>query len=122
MTGGEPTLSPAEVQNLVQFALARGLVTMADARSHINAGLRSAPQTKTYQRWYKSETERLLAAASETERLYRAAIEAGEIAEPAPATLEERANGMPELASTQAAIRLLEKRRAHLLTKDNPNG
>lgn len=34
------------VQSLAAFAKARGLVTMADARGHIHAGLRCAPPTK----------------------------------------------------------------------------
>ena len=104
---GEP-----EPMSLARFAQERGLKTMYDVRSHIHAGLRSAPQTKTYQRWYEAETKRLLAAAAETEAMYRKAIADGDIAEPRAATLEEKAQGHPDLASTQAAIRLLEKRAA----------
>lgn len=103
----------SKVQNLVQFAQERGLITMYEARSHIHAGLRSAPQTKTYQRWNEAETKRLLDAAIETERLYAEAIARGEIELPAKPTREERAAGHPDLASTQAAIRLLAKIRAN---------
>jgi hypothetical protein len=99
--------------SLARFAKERGLITMYDVRSHIHAGLRSAPQTKTYQRWYEAETQRLLAASAETEAAYRAAIASGEISEPPKATLEEAAAGHPDLASTQAAIRLLAKREAY---------
>lgn len=100
----------SKVQNLVQFAQERGLITDFDARSHIHAGLRSAPQSKTYQRWYKSETERLLAAAAETESAYVAALETGKIVAPTKPTLEERAAGHPDLEATKAAKRLLGKR------------
>ena len=104
---GEPETMP-----LARFARERGLTTMYEARSHIHAGLRSAPQTKTYQRWYEAETKRLFAESAKTEALYRKAIADGEIVEPRAATLEEAAQGHPDLASTQAAIRLLAKRAA----------
>jgi tellurite resistance protein len=96
--------------SLTRFASERGLITMYDVRSHIHAGLRSAPQTKTYQRWNERETARLMAASAETEAAYRAAVASGEISVPEKATLEEIAAGDPELASTQAAIRCLQKR------------
>lgn len=105
-------MSGAPTQSLAAFARAGGLVTMADARSHIQAGLRCAPTTKRYQRWYEAETRRLLAEAGETARLYREQIEAGTILAPPPASLEQIAGGHPDLASTQAACRVLEKRRA----------
>lgn len=100
------------VESLATFARERGLVTMADARGHIHAGLRSAPQTKRFSKWYENETRRLLIEAGRTESLYQAAIEAGTIVAPARASLEEIANGHPDLESTHAARRVLEKRRA----------
>lgn len=105
-------MNAAPIQSLAAFALARGLVTMADARSHIHAGLRSQPTTKRFRRWYAAETSRLLAAAGDTARLYAESIEAGEIAAPPPASLEQIAAGHPDLASTQAAMRVLAKRHA----------
>ena len=89
------------VQSLAAFAKARGLVTMADARGHIHAGLRCA-----------AETRRLLAEADQTAHAYSAAIEAGTVAAPPRPTLEQIAEGHPDLASTLAARRVIEKRRA----------
>lgn len=98
------------VETLVQFARKRGLLTDYDLRSHIHAGLRSAPTTKTYARWNKRETERLAQAAAETARLYEEAIQCGKILRPAKPTLEEIAAGNPDNTATQAAQRLLAKR------------
>lgn len=100
------------VQSLAAFAKARGLVTMAEARGHIHAGLRCAPPIERFRRWYEAETRRLLAEADQTARAYGAAIEAGSIAAPPRATLEQIAEGHPDLASTHAARRVIEKRRA----------
>lgn len=61
------------VESLAAFAKARGLVTMAEARGHIHAGLRCAPPTKRFRRWYEAETRRLLAEADQTARAYGAA-------------------------------------------------
>src|SRR3546814_8704473 len=47
------TTGAVPVQSLDAFACERGLVTMAEARGHIHAGLRSAPTTKTFRRWAK---------------------------------------------------------------------
>lgn len=105
-------MSAAPIQSLAAFARAGGLVTMADARSHIHAGLRCAPPTKRFRRWYEAETRRLLAEAGETARLYREQIDAGAILAPPRASLEQIASGHPDLASTQAARRVIEKRRA----------
>src|SRR3546814_5406232 len=44
------TTGAVPVQSLDAFACERGLVTMAEARGHIHAGLRSAPTTKTFRR------------------------------------------------------------------------
>jgi len=109
---GDLGSAAVRVKSLGTFARERGLVTMDEARGHIHAGLRSAPPTKRWRKWYESETRRLLEEAGRTERLYHAAIEAGEIIAPARASLEEIANGHPDLESTNAARRVLEKRRA----------
>jgi len=85
---------------------------MADARSHIHAGLRSAPPTKRFRRWYEAETRRLLVEAGRTALLYRVQIEAGAIVAPSRPTLEQIAAGRPDLSSTRAAIRVLAKRNA----------
>jgi hypothetical protein len=85
---------------------------MAEARGHIHGGLRCAPPTKRFRRWYEAETCRLLAEADQTARAYSAAIEAGTVAAPPRATLEQIAEGHPDLASTHAARRVIEKRRA----------
>lgn len=99
-----------KVQNFVQFAAERGLKTEYDVLSHIHAGLRSAPTTKTYARWNERETARLQREASEALAAYETAIAAGEIIRPPKTTLEERADGHPDLESTKAARRLLAKR------------
>lgn len=97
-------------KTLEAFARERGLVTTADVDSHIHAGLRSKPQTRTYQRWYDNELTRLQAARDETMRLYRAEIEAGRLV--APTALDRyaaTAAGHPDNPSTQAAKRMLAK-------------
>lgn len=97
---------------LEAFAKARGLLTEADVQSHIHAGLRSAPTTKTYARWNKRKLAELQDAQDATVAAYEAAVDAGEIERPKPLTLEERAAGHPDNPSTQAALRLLAKRNA----------
>lgn len=99
-----------KVQNLVQFAVERGMVTDHDVLSHIHAGLRSMPTTKTYARRNSQELRRLQVARDATVAAYQAAVESGDIIPPPKPTLEDRASGHPDLASTQAAIRLLGKR------------
>lgn len=99
-------------QNIYEFARLRGLVTDADVQGHTHAGLRSAPQTKTYKRFYERKLLELLNAWGATKKAYEAAIEAGEILRPARRTTEEIAQGHPDLASTQAALRILAKREA----------
>ena len=103
----------APMQTIEQFAKERGLLTDADVLSHIHAGLRSAPTTKTYQRWNERETKRLQAGVEETRRLYTQAVEAGEIISPASLGRIERlrlaAAGHPDNEATNAAKRLLAK-------------
>lgn len=99
-----------ETVNLEQFAASRWLETRAHVQGHIHAGLRSAPTTKTYRRWYERELRRLIAASQETERAYAEAIASGEIVGPdmsRVAQLERTAAGHPDNPSTQAARRLL---------------
>ncbi len=105
------------VQSLAAFATERGLTTEYDVLSHIHAGLRSAPQTKTYDRWNKATLARLQAEADATKAAYHAALEVGEVVAPV-VTLEDRANGHPDLESTKAAQRLLEKRRRAILASE----
>lgn len=110
-----------QVQNFVQFAIERGLTTDADVQSHIHAGLRSAPTTKTYKRWNEQTLARLQSERDHAHELYDAAVAAGDVIRPAKPTLEERANGNPDLESTKAAKRLLAKRAdAMLLQRQNP--
>lgn len=101
------------VVTLNQFAAKHGLVTTADVDSHIHAGLRCKPGTKTYDRWNKRRLAELQAARDETVRLYREAIERGEFRD---LTDDERLllaaeHGHPDNPSVQAARRVLEKRR-----------
>lgn len=96
--------------NLTQYAAETGGATDHDVRSHIHAGLRSVKQTKTYRRWFDEKLRDLQRKADVTREAYRAALAAGEIAEPAKATLEEIATGEGEAAA--AARRLLAKKAA----------
>lgn len=101
-----------KVRNLVQFAAERGMVTDADVASHIHAGLRSMPTTKTYKRWNEKQTDRLKGLRDETKRAYEAALVAGEVVAPPKPTTEEIALGHPDNPSVQAARRLLERKAA----------
>lgn len=109
---GVSTTDRAKTQNLAQFAAERGLVTEHDVQSHIHAGLRSAPTTKSYARWFEKRLAALQKARDETRAAYDAAVLAGELTPPARPTLEEKASGHPDNPSTQAARRLLAKRDA----------
>lgn len=105
-------MSDAPMMNIVQFAVSVGLPTTHDVESHIHAGLRSKPTTKTYQRRFDAELRRLQSGRDEAVRRFRAAVAAGEIVDAdAAVDLERKARGHPDNLSTQAAIRLLEKRR-----------
>lgn len=99
-----------KVQNLVQFAVEHGMVTDHDVLAHIHAGLRSMPTTKAYARRNSQELRRLQLARDASLAAYQAAVDSGDVIQPSKPTLEERASGHPDLASTQAAIRLLKKR------------
>jgi len=109
--------------NLTQFAVSRGLPTSADVESHIHAGLRSAPTTKTYQRWFDAKLAALQAGRDEATRLFREAIASGEIIDAdVQVSLEQKAAGHPDNASTQAAQRLLAKRRELTREQGESNG
>ncbi len=101
------------IMTLEQFAKAHGLITTADVDGHIHAGLRSKPQTKTYDRWNAAELKRLQDARDATHRAYREAIARGDIREPSSLErLQDTAAGHPDNQSTQAAQRILAKRAA----------
>lgn len=103
------------IKNLYQFAAERGLITTADVQGHIHAGLRSAPTTKTYDRWNRTKLAELQTARDETTRLYEAAITSGEIETREQTRMErlhEVAAGHPNSTATQAARRLLAKAEA----------
>lgn len=99
------------VMSLAAFAARHRLVTTADVDSHIHANLRCKPETKTHDRRFARELERLQNARDETRNLYRAAIAAGEIREPtSEENLRAAVNGHEDNASTHAARRVLERR------------
>ena len=109
--------SPVPVMNLVQFAMATGGTTTADVDGHIHAGLRSAPQTKTHKRFHEGTLLELQEKRDATVEAYELAIAEGWIHRPEPTTLQERAVGDPDMPSTQAAMRLLAKRKARVLSQ-----
>ncbi|MGB6103636.1 MAG: hypothetical protein WBF88_07280 [Pusillimonas sp.] len=109
--------------NFVQFAKEHGLPTSHDVESHIHAGLRSKPTTKTYQRWFDKELARLQTGRDEAMRLFREAVASGEIADSdAVRNTERAAQGHPDNRSTQAARRLLEKRAARAQQSGEQHG
>lgn len=95
---------------LAEFAAATGGKTDLDVQGHIHAGLRSAPTTKTYRRWFDKRLADLQAQRDATRAAYKAAVAAGEIQAPKKQTTEEIAMGSGERA--EAARRCLEKRAA----------
>lgn len=107
-----PDMEEIPVMNLVQFARATGGVTTADVDSHIIAGLRCAPLTKTFRRFYYRMLAELQEKRDSTTAAYERAIAEGQILRPVLFTLEEKASGHPDNPSVQACIRLLERRRA----------
>jgi len=108
MTDDVPTMT------LAQWAHANGRITTADVASHIHAGLRSMPTTKTYARWNARELARLQAARDATHTDYRAAIDAGLVRPPSELSAMDKwrriAAGCPDNESVQAARRILAKR------------
>lgn len=98
--------------NLTQYAAMLGLPTSHDVESHIHAGLRSKPTTKSYQRWFDARLAELQSGRDEAVRRYWEAVACGEIrAETQGERLEGTAAGHPDNPSVQAARRVLEKRR-----------
>lgn len=99
--------------NLAQFIKEYGGVSTADVDSHIHAGLRSAPTSKSYERRFRAELARLQRARDETERRYAQAIANGTIKAPETTSRLERlkiiAAGHPDNEATKAARRLLKK-------------
>jgi hypothetical protein len=103
------------IQNLTQWSIANGYPTKYDILSHIHAGLRSAPQTKTYQRWWNNTIIELQAKVSLAESLYREAIENGSVIHPdsllsRQEKLIQVAKGHPDNEAVQAARRLVYKK------------
>ena len=99
-----------------QYAAKHGLVTDYDVQGHIHGGLMAAHMPKSYHRRFQKRLIELQEARAEGKRRYAAAIAAGEV-EPHPAaslfdSLVSRAAGDPDMPSTQAAKRILEKRQA----------
>lgn len=95
---------------LVQWATGNGLVLTDAVDAHIQAGLRSAPTTKTFRRWYFAELTRLQGARDRTVQLYRTAVANGEVIDPNACRLHrlmKTANGHPDNESVQAARRIL---------------
>jgi len=79
----------------------------AEVQGHIHAGLRSAPETKTYKRWYARKLTELQDARDAAREEWR------KVAPPEPTYREKLiagANGHPDLESTQAARRLCERK------------
>lgn len=113
--GEHPEVRPLTI---AQFAAEHGLVTSADVESHIHAGLRSKPQTKTYDRWFARELARLQNERDATTAAYRRAVEAGDIRPHSAAEqLNAAASGHEDNISTQAAQRVLAKRQERAITK-----
>jgi hypothetical protein len=105
-------MSEIPVLSFHQYAALHGLTTDEDVYMHIQAGLRSAPQTKTHKRWYEGKTLKLQDARDASKAAYAEALRQGTVLPPPPTTLEEKAKGHPDNPSVQAAIRLLAKRAA----------
>ena len=104
-------MSEPEVMSYVQYAAKHGLVTDYDVQGHIHGGLMAAHMPNSYHRRYKKHLEELQAARARGIREYKAAIEDGIIKAPRELSYRERieigAAGHPDLASTQACIRIL---------------
>ncbi len=105
-----------KVMNIEQYAKMTGGKTSADVQAHIHAGLRSAPKTKTYRRFFERRLAELQQAADETWRGYHAALERGEIVAPPSVPLEETAQRDDERGA--AARRVLAARAARRAAKE----
>lgn len=103
-------MSAAPRLTLTEWATRKGLVLTEAVDAHIHAGLRSAPKTKTYKRWYFSELLRLQDLRDKTVALYREAVEKGEVIDPSANRMERlrrTAMGHSDNPSVQAARRIL---------------
>lgn len=79
----------------------------AEVQGHIHAGLRSAPTSKVYKKWYTKRLIELQDARDAAREEWR------KVAGPEPSYREKlimTANGHEDLASTQAARRLCDKK------------
>ena len=98
-----------------QFMAREGLGSDNEVQMHIHAGMRSAPDTKTYKRWFAArlaelqsnrDAERALAF-----RMYCQGLDDGRYRQPThQEKLIDTAKGHPHNLSVQAARRLLMKR------------
>lgn len=100
--------------SFMQWAGKNGRTTQHDVESHTHAGLRSAPTTKTYARFFDRKRKRLQASADASKEEYEALVAFGKIKSPIEESrlikLQRTANGDPNNYSTQSALRLLKKR------------
>lgn len=100
--------------NLIQWSIINGYPTSYDVSSHVQAGLRSAPTSKTYQKWYYSEIAKLNQLVIEAANKYNEAVEKGLVINPDNDSRKEKlirtAQGHPDNESVQAAIRILKNR------------
>lgn len=94
-----------------QWATENGKVTTADVDSHIHAGLRSAPQTKAFKKFYETKLKELMDARMHALVEYQELIKNGSIKE---LTKDEKliltANGHEDNIATHAARRICAKR------------
>lgn len=100
--------------NLTQWSIINGYPTSDDVSSHVQAGLRSAPTSKTYHKWYYSEILRLNQLVLIAQNKYNEEVEKGLVINPDNDSridkLMRTAQGHPDNESVQAAIRILKKR------------
>ena len=96
-----------------QFCTEHGLTGDAEVQGHIHAGLRCAPTTKTYSKFYESRLRELQSERSAALAQYQDAIARGEVREHTrEETLAAAAAGHPDNRSTQAAQRVMARRAA----------
>jgi|GEM_PF-5628142 len=110
----------------IQFAAKHNLVTDYEVQGHIHSGLMAAHMPNSYHRNYQKRLIELQEARAKGLRLYQEAIDRGEIYLPAELThrerLEIKANGDPNMSSTQAAIRILARMNAREQAATHPSG
>lgn len=102
-------------QSLYEYCRTHGLTTTADVDAHIHAGLRSKPQSKSFDRWYYGTLSRLQTERDAAIRAYEEAIAAGLIRDFTPdERLALKADGHDDNPSVQAARRVLAKRKGRM--------